>query len=88
MLQAKKEREELANRRKSQRTSKNSEAAREMLRLKALRREERAKRRKILKDMMHIQTMSKETRDRQNRDLRNMMEIESGNDQGQMTPPA
>ena len=37
MLQAKREREELANRRKSQRTSKNLEAAREMLRLKALR---------------------------------------------------
>ena len=88
MLQAKRERDELANRRKSQRTSKNLEAAREMLRLKALRKEERAKRRKILKDMMHIQKMSKETRDRQNRDVRNMMEIGTGNDQCQDGAPS
>ncbi len=74
-LKAKRDREALQNRRKSQRTSKNLEAAREMLRLKALRREERAKRRKILKDIMQLQQQSMDTQRKQNSNLNEVREF-------------
>jgi hypothetical protein len=81
-LAAKKKRDQLTNLRKLQRTSKNLDAAREMLRLKELRKQERAKRRAILEKLKETQAVAQEALRKEQRQIQEMRQVLDGDNDG------